>query len=95
LFIFARFYAREGQEDSVAGVMREMLAPVRTEAGCLAIDVFQSTRDKRLFYVHSHWIDEAAFEDHARLPHTVRFVERVQRLIDHPLEVTRSRPLSS
>lgn len=27
---------------------------------------------------------------HAGLPHTVRFLERVQPLIDHPLDVTRT-----
>jgi len=27
------------------------------------------------------------------LPHTVRFLERVQPLIDHQLDVTRARPL--
>jgi len=35
--------------------------------------------------------DEAAFDHHAGLPHTVRFIERVQALIDHPLDVTRAR----
>ena len=28
--------------------------------------------------------------DHAGLPHTVRFIERVEPLIDHPLNITRS-----
>ena len=32
----------------------------------------------------------AAFERHAGLLHTVQFLERVQTLIDHPLDVTRS-----
>ena len=39
-------------------------------------------------------VDEAAFEHHATLPHTVRFIERVQMLIDHPLDVTRSTALA-
>ncbi len=34
--------------------------------------------------------DEAAFEYHTELPHTVRFVERIEPLIDHPLDVTRA-----
>src|SRR3989442_13231275 len=51
----------------------------------------RSTRDPRLFYIHSRWVDEAAFDHHAGLPHTVRFIERVQALIDHPLDVTRTR----
>jgi len=51
-------------------------------------------RDPRLFWIHSRWIDEAAFETHAELPHTVRFVERVQQLIDHPLDVTRAHAIT-
>ncbi|MGD9891423.1 MAG: hypothetical protein AB7R89_09005 [Dehalococcoidia bacterium] len=34
--------------------------------------------------------DEAAFEVHAGLPHTVRFVEGVAALIDDPLDVNRT-----
>jgi quinol monooxygenase YgiN len=45
------------------------------------------------FTFHSRWTDEAAFETHAGLPHTVRFVERMQPLIDHPFEATRATPI--
>jgi len=31
LFIFARFHAREGEEDAVAAALRDMLGPVRAE----------------------------------------------------------------
>lgn len=40
------------------------------------------------------FIDEAAFNIHAELPNTARFLERVQPLIDHPLDVTRARVLT-
>lgn len=93
IFIFARFHAREGKEEAVAEAMRDMRAPVRAEAGCLGIEYYRSTRDPRLFYVHSRWVDEAAFELHASLPHTVRFIERIEPLIDHPLDVTRATPV--
>ncbi|MGH7335102.1 MAG: putative quinol monooxygenase [Candidatus Rokuibacteriota bacterium] len=46
--------------------------------------------DPQLFYIHSCWKDEAAFEHHAGLPHTVRFLERMGPLIDHPLDVART-----
>lgn len=90
LFIFARFQAREGREQGVAAALREMLGPVRAESDCLAIDVFRSTRDPRLFFIHSRWIDETAFDRHAALPHTVKFLEQVRPLIDHELDVTRT-----
>lgn len=93
LFIFGRFRAREGEEDNVAAALREVREPTRAEPGCRGMEVFRSVRDGRLFYVHSRWVDEAAFEVHAEMPHTVRFIERVQALIDHALDVTRARPL--
>lgn len=93
VFIFARFHARRGHEQAVAEALRDVLAPSSAEAGCLSIHAFRSIRDPLLFYIHSCWKDEAAFDAHARMPHTVRFVERVQPLIDHPLDVTRTEPL--
>ena len=93
LTVFTRFHAREGEAEVVAALMRNQLGPVRAEPGCLAIDAFRSTRDPRLFCFHSRWVDETAFDAHAGLPRTARFVERVQPLIDHPLDVARTKPL--
>lgn len=94
LYIFARFHARPGEEDAVDAALRDVVGPSREEAGCLSIQAYRSARDPRLFYIHSRWVDEAAFDRHAGLAHTVRFIERVQALIDHPLEVTRARPIA-
>ncbi len=90
LFIFARFHARAGSERAVAEALSSVLGPSREEDGCLSIHAFRSTREPRLFYIHSRWKDEGAFEIHAGLAHTVRFIERVESLVDHPLEVTRA-----
>ena len=90
LFIFARFHARPGHEDAVADALLDVVAPSREEPGCLSIHAFRSVRDAGLFYIHSRWKDEAAFEHHAGLPHTVRFVKRMEPLIDHTLDVTRA-----
>ena len=90
LFIFARFHARPGHEAALAEVVGDVLAPTREEPGCLGIHAFRSIRDRRLFYIHSRWRDEAAFDLHAGLPHTVRFVERLEPLLDHALDVTRA-----
>jgi len=92
LFIFGRFHARQGQQEALAAAMREVLGPTRAEPGCLAIGHYRSIHDPRLFYIHSRWVDEAAFETHAALPHTLRFVARAEALIDHPWDVTRARP---
>jgi len=90
LFIFARFHAREGSQDAVKQAIAQVVPASREEAGCVAIHAFRATLDPRLFYIHSEWKDEAAFELHATLDHTVKFVETVETLIDHPMEVIRT-----
>ncbi len=94
LVIFARFHAREGQEEAVAAALREQVPKARAEPGCVAIAAHRSTRDPRLFWIHSRWVDEAAFEVHAELPNTQRFVERMEELIEHPFEATRTKPIA-
>ena len=94
LCIFARFHALEGRERALEQALADVVLPSREESGCLSINAFQSTRDPRLFFIHSRWKDEAAFDRHATLAHTVKFVETVERLIDHPIEVVRTREIS-
>ena len=91
LFIFARFRAKPGAENAVEAALSEIVAPTRAEPGCVGINTFRSTRDPQLFYLHSTWVDEAAFDLHAGLPHTVKFLDAVQPLIEHELDVTRTR----
>jgi quinol monooxygenase YgiN len=94
LTIFARFHALPGQADAVAAAIAEVAPPTRAEAGCRAIETCRSIQDPDLFFIHSRWVDEAAFEVHAGLAHTVAFLARVQPLIDHPLDIVRTRPLA-
>ena len=91
LFIFARFHAREGRDSELASTLKAISAATRAEPDCLGHQVFQSTKDPRLFFIHSQWTTEAVFERHIGLPHTVQFVEHVEPLIDHELDVVRTR----
>jgi quinol monooxygenase YgiN len=88
IFVFARLHARPGRRDEVRQAMYEVQGPTRVEPGCLAYGAYHSVRDPDEFYIHSAWQDLAAFERHAELPHTVRFVESVESLLDHPFKAT-------
>ena len=89
-FVFVRLHAREGEESAVEEALREVMGPSREEAGCLSFHLFRSMRDRRLFYIHSQWVDAAAFQKHAELPHTVRFLHLVDALLDQHRDVTRT-----
>jgi len=89
-YVFVRLHAREGEENAVEQALREVTGPSREEAGCLSFHIFCSMRDRRLFYIHSRWVDEEAFQVHAELPHTLRFLERMDYMRDQPRDVTRT-----
>jgi quinol monooxygenase YgiN len=90
LTIFERFHTQPGQEAVVETAIGEVIEPTRGEAGCLGIHAYRSIRDPRLFYVNSRWCDEAAFERHTQEAHTIRFIARITKLIDHELDVART-----
>ena len=89
-YSFVRLHAREGEENAVEEALREVMGHSREEPGCLSFHIFRSMRDRRLFYIHSHWVNADEFQKHATLPHTVRFLERVDALLDQPRDVTRT-----
>ena len=90
LYGFVRLHAREGEENTMEEALSEVARASREEAGCLSIHAFRSLRDRRLFFIHSRWVDEAAFQLHGGLPHTVKFLECVDGLVDQPREVART-----
>jgi quinol monooxygenase YgiN len=92
-YVFVRLHAAEGKQAAIEEALREVAGPSREEAGCLRFDLFRSVRDQRLFYIHSRWVDEAAFHQHAALPHTERFLKRVDGLLDQKRDVTRTEKL--
>lgn len=74
--------------------MLRVVDPTRAEAGCLAIHIFESLGEPLKFAIHSEWVDEAAFERHAQLPHTVRFLKAAEALLTHPVQGLRARQIS-
>lgn len=88
---FCAFPCALRTESAAENPLREVTDPPRAEPTSLSFHVFRSTRDPRLFYIRSRWADEAAFESHAVLSHTVRFFERMEQLVHQPREVTRAK----
>jgi quinol monooxygenase YgiN len=93
-FVFVKLHAREGNETAVEQALREVMGPSRAEPGCLDFHLFRSMRDPRLFFIHSRWRDEAAFQKHAELEHTVHFLKTVDALLDQPREVSRTKMIA-
>lgn len=93
MHFFVRFEPLPGKEAEFRKAMLRNVAPTRAEVGCLAIRTFESIRPPITFAIHSEFVDEAAFELHARLPHTVRFLQAAEKLLTHPVKGLRTREI--
>lgn len=88
-----RFEPQPGMALQFREELLRVVGPTRAEIGCLAIHVFESLREPLVFAIHSEWVDEAAFEFHAQLPHTVRFLAAAGELLTHPVQGLRSQQI--
>ena len=90
LHTFVRFEPMPGKQDLLRGELRILLEPTRAEPGCIRIHLYEAVRAPLVFYIHSEWVDETAFEAHAKLPHMTRFLGLVGGLVTHPVKGIRT-----
>jgi len=78
-----RFEPLPGREAAFREELLRVNQSSRAEIGCVNIHIFESLREPFVFAIHSEWVDEAAFEFHATLPHTLRFLAAAETLLAH------------
>lgn len=93
MHFFVRFEPQPGREAEFREALRAVMEPSRAELGCVALNAFETIREPIVFTIHSVWADEEAFETHAKLPHTMRFIEAAERLLTHAVQGMRMQEL--
>jgi quinol monooxygenase YgiN len=76
--------------DRVKALLLELVAPARSEAGCLYYDVYQQRDQPDTFYIVDGWASQAAVEAHRAHPNVSRVVDQLLPLLVSPLVVTTS-----
>lgn len=72
--IVAQWYAKAGQEDHVASLVKEMIPHARAEKGCRLFMVNRAVDDPRRFVLYEQFADRAAFEAHTQTAEFKRLV---------------------
>lgn len=85
-YFIVRFQPRPGMAAAFREELLHVNGPSREEPGCLRIDVFETVREPVEFAVYSEWVDEAAFDVHASLPHTAQFLDAAETLLTHHVQ---------
>ncbi len=86
--VLARLRAKPGMEARVREELHQLLAPTRSEPGCLNYDMHQSTTDPALFVFHENWTSEDALQRHFESPHIQRWLQLADDLLAEPLDLS-------
>jgi len=79
----------EFRERFMASMLDDARGSTRDEPGCLRFDVIQDEADPNRIYLYEVYRDEAAFEEHLKAPHFVKWRDTVKDWYAAPTEVGR------
>jgi quinol monooxygenase YgiN len=74
--VSATWRAKDGKEDRVLEVIRELTPPSRAEPGNLFFQAQRSLDDQRTFYLYEQYVDEAGYQTHQDTEHFTRLVKQ-------------------
>lgn len=89
--IVAEFHAVPGKADALRALLTTLIAPTRTEPGCLQYDLHVSLADDHHLFFFERFTDVAAIEFHNERPHLKQLGDQLAELIAEPVKVTRVR----
>lgn len=89
LRVIARLVARPGKEDALRSVLTGLIAPTRTEPGCISYEMLESKENSREFTFVEEWRDEAALEAHFATDHIQNALAKFPELLAEDLDLRR------
>lgn len=63
-----------GQEEQLAGQLRALVAPTRSEPGCLTYELHRDPGNTRKFMFYERFKSQAALDEHLASPYFRKFV---------------------
>ena len=90
--VFASFFPTPGMEAKVESVLRQMIAPTRSETGNTRYDLFKAA-EPLSFHLFESYVDDAALAAHRQTDHYKRYREAISPLLEKPIAVTIMQPV--
>jgi len=85
--VLARFKAKTGMEEQVKQEIMALVAPTRSEAGCINYDLHQSADDKSLFMLYENWVSKKDLDEHLEMPYLNAFLGEADQILAEPVEI--------
>jgi quinol monooxygenase YgiN len=79
--------ASPGKSELLGKAIRELITHTRTEPGCAAIELHQSSEDPNTWMVYERWHGKEALASHMKQPYVATFLTQFAELSSGPAEV--------
>jgi quinol monooxygenase YgiN len=86
--VVARIKAKSGMEGRVGQDLLSLVAPTRSESGCINYDLHQATDDKSLFLLYENWVSKDDLDKHLEMPYLKAFMAKAGDILAEPVEIT-------
>lgn len=86
--VIARARARQGCEERLRIELLRLLAPTRSEPGCINYDLHQSTTDPRDFLFHENWESSRHLDTHLNSDHIKAVFAILPELLEGHADIT-------
>lgn len=94
LTLVAEFQALPGKEDELRRELQALVAPTRSESGCLDYFLHESPEQTGHFLFYENWTSDAALAEHARTPYLQRIGSLVPELCTAPPRLVKLRRIA-
>jgi quinol monooxygenase YgiN len=86
--VIAELRAREGIEQKVSEELKALIAPSRSEPGCITYNLHQAADNKSLFMVYECWKSKKDFDEHLQKPYLKALLEKADDLLAEQVKLT-------
>jgi quinol monooxygenase YgiN len=81
--------AKKGKESELERILLDLIPPTLNEPGNIAYVPHKSTENPLVFMFDELWMDEKAIEEHFKQPHMINLIDKLNPLLERPLELKR------
>jgi len=86
--VLAKCKAKPGMEDRVREAVMALVAPTRSEPGCINYDLHQSAEDPSRFMLYENWKSKKDLDEHLAMPYLKDFLGKADEILAAPVEIT-------
>jgi quinol monooxygenase YgiN len=87
--VVARYLAKTGKEETLKGVLVDLVVPSRREIGCYQYDLLVNPADGRDFCFVERWESDRTLDQHSETAHVRAAAARVEGLVEGPPDIRR------